>query len=63
LQTPDDATPINGTLSQTLGYISPNNQVGSGGTGAAAASTTFSINSYKPTGHVFTNNFSSGDDR
>lgn len=63
LQTPDDATPINGTLSQTLGYISPNNQVGSGGTGAAAASTTFSINSYKPTGHVFTNDFSSGDDR
>ena len=63
LQTPDDSTPINGTLTQTLGYIAPNNQIGSGGTGSAAASTTFSINSYKPIGHAFTNNFSSGDDR
>ncbi len=62
LQTPDDSTPINGTLTQTLGTTSPTNQSGSGGTGNAAASANFNVSSYNPISHAFTNNFTSGDD-
>ena len=67
LQTPDDGSPIDGTLTQSLGYVFADDQTASGGTGAAAASTTFSVSSgstnYLPTGHTVTNNLTSSDDR
>jgi|TARA_B100000131_G_scaffold177215_1_gene171045 hypothetical protein len=62
LQTPDDGSAINGTLTQSLGYVIASNQSGSGGTGGAAASTTFNVTSSAPQSHAFTNSLTSFDD-
>ena len=62
LQTPDDGSMINGTITQSLGYVIANNQSGSGGTGGAAASVTFDVSGNAPTGHAFVNSLTDTDD-
>jgi len=62
LQTPDDGSPINGTITQSLGYVIADNQTGSGGAGGAAANVTFNVSGNIPASHAFTNNLTSGDD-
>ena len=62
LQTPDDGSQINGTLTQSLGYTIASNQTGSGGTGGAAANVTFNVSGNAPTGHSFTNELTTGGD-
>ena len=60
LQSPDTET-IDGTITQTAGYVVADNCTKSGGTGAATASATFNVSSYIPT-HSFTNTLTSTDD-
>ena len=62
LQTPDDGSPINGTITQSLGYVIADNQTGSGGAGNAAANVTFNVSGNAPTSHAFTNNLTSAND-
>lgn len=60
MQSPDTET-IDGTITQTAGYVVADNCTKSGGTGAATASATFNVGSYVPT-HSFTNTLTSTDD-